>query len=136
MAYLTYSEYKSFGFSAIADESSFDPIEARAESEFDGVTRSFYVENDISADTDANRVAIFKKALAVQCEFIAKSGITSPLDLVDKSIKSISIGRTTVQKATNYTSIVDKSSGICYTALNLLAQTGLFFRGTDAIWPL
>lgn len=136
MAYLTFSEYQSYGFSAISDETSFDSIEATAESEFDLVTQSYYVKNDLAADTDANRVAIFKKALAAQCDFMKQSGITSPVSLVDSNVKSITIGRTTVQKAIDYTSIVDMSSGVCYTALNLLAQAGLLFRGVDSICHL
>ncbi|MFT8392440.1 MAG: hypothetical protein ABF624_00345 [Liquorilactobacillus ghanensis] len=134
MAYLTFAEYASYGFSTIADDSAFDPIEANAESQFDAVTQSYYVKNSIADDTDTDRVAIFKKSLALQCDFVAKTGITSPTDLVDKDVKSISIGRTSITRSQDYTAVVDSNSGICYSALNLLGQTGLLFRGVGAIW--
>lgn len=131
MAYLTFDEYASYGFSTI---DNFESIEANAESQFDAITQSYYVKNSIADDTDTDRVAIFKKALALQCDFVAKTGITSPTDLVDKAVKSISIGRTSITRSQDYTAVVDSSSGICYSALNLLGQTGLLFRGVGAIW--
>lgn len=136
MAYLTYSEYTGLGFSSINDEDSFNTIETTSESQFDMVTRGYYVTNDITTDTDTNRVALFKKALAMQCDFVSKTGIASTVDLVNNSVKTVSIGRTSVTKNIDYTSIVDSASGICYTAMNVLALTGLLFRGVDAVCHL
>lgn len=126
--YLTFDEYKSLGFSKIEDEQEFASVEHASEVLVDDVTNQYYIIHDMESDPDAVRVKFFKKAMALQCEYLHDTGATSLYELRQANVKSISIGRTSL--STDGIS-GSNTKGVYTLSMDLLALAGLLYRGVD-----
>jgi|SRR5690625_3391769 len=127
MPYLTFQEYKAFGFTEL-DETEFDSLINRAGDAVDIVTRHFYKFNDIDGDVDFRREQ-FKKAVATQIEYFHDMGATSSHGMSEPS--TVQIGRTNVSKGSRDSSGQDEPqnkvvSDDVYMYLN---GTGLLYKG-------
>ena len=131
MAYLSYEQYKELGGVKV-DEKDFSSIESSAEKIFDSQTRAFYQFNDIDKDPKPQRAKLFRKAMVLQIEFAGETGITSPTDLVQARISHVSIGRTSIESNGNLKSLTYGNSGMNIGARNMLALTGLLYRGVSS----
>lgn len=127
MPYLTYEEYKEFGFADL-DESEFSKLLGRASDVIDSVTRHFYKFNNLSDDVPF-RQEQFKKAVAAQIEYFHEIGATTSHGINDPL--SVQIGRTQMssgvanQKKTN---TIFSSDALMY-----LSDTGLMYRGIGVV---
>ncbi|XRJ96328.1 hypothetical protein ACPBEI_07975 [Latilactobacillus sakei] len=128
MTYLSFKEYESMGRNKIKDEATFKPLESDAEDLFDIVTNGFYVENPIDDDSNYPRVELFKKALALQCEFTNSIGASTPYDIAQAQVNSVSVGRTRLEMSASVNGSLSGKTGIYNVAMRLLAQTGLLSR--------
>lgn len=126
--YLTFDEYKSLGFSKIEDEQEFASVEHASEVLVDDVTNQYYIIHDMKSDPDTVRVKFFKKAMALQCEYLHDTGATSLYELRQANVKSISIGRTSL--STDGIS-GSNTKGVYTLSMDLLALAGLLYRGVD-----
>lgn len=122
---LTFDKYQEIGGSATKD--NFDKLEKQTETLFETMTNAYYHYHDIEQDTDENRVFFYRKAMQVQIDYMADIGATTPYDIANKSIRSVSIDGTTVN--TGKTVADSASHGLYNLARWYLAQTGLLFRG-------
>lgn len=130
MAYLDFEEYKQMERTKITDESEFKKVEQASEDLFNTVTRDYYVFNEIKADPDHLRVSLFKKALAIQCEFFNDIGAFAPYEIFQQQVSSVSVGRTHIESGGGGISgSVSGKTGIYNLAMNMLARTGLLYRG-------
>lgn len=129
MAYLSFDEYKQMGYTKISDEDAFKKIESNTEPLFDVVTHFYYVDNDIQQDTDSTRVKFFKRALALHCDFAQESGASTPYELTQQQISSVSVGRTRIEQSGTVSNVTSGKSGIYTVAMRYLARTGLLFKG-------
>lgn len=129
--YLTYNEYKKFGFTEI-DESEFDKLLPKASDVLDSVTRGFYVFNNLEDDVSFRRDK-FKKAVACQIEYFYEMGATSSHGLNEPS--TVTIGRTTVSKgARGSTSQNEPQANIVSNDVYMyLSGTGLLYRGIGVV---
>lgn len=127
MAYLTFIEYKELGYTSL-EEDDFNSLIAKASTFIDSQTRDFYHYNDLENDIEYRKTK-FKKAIALQVEYMHQSGATSTYDA--NTPQSWSIGRTSVSEASRYsnTGSNEAPSIICKDAILALSGTGLLFRG-------
>lgn len=127
MAYLTFTEYKEIGYTSL-EEDEFNNLIAKASTFIDSQTRDFYHYNDLEKDIEYRRTK-FKKAVALQVEYMYQSGATSTYDA--NTPQSWSIGRTSVSEASRYsnTGRNEAPSIVCEDAILALSGTGLLFRG-------
>lgn len=108
----------------------FDTLEKAAENMINPLTRMYYERNSIDEDTDTNRVNWFKKALALQIEYMDDIGATSTYEMAQKDVKSISIDGTSISTGTSPTD--SATNGVYNLALEYLFYTGLLYRGVSS----
>lgn len=122
---LTFAEYHDLG--GTAPEDNYKKLEQDAEDLINPLTNDFYVLNSIDDDKDTYRVRCFKKALELQIEFTYSIGASTPYEMSDKDVKSVSVDGTSVTKGTTPINFV--TGGVYNVALEYLYRTGLLFRG-------
>lgn len=129
MAYLTFEEYKDFGYEEI-EEDDFKKLITKARDFMDIQTRDFYQKNDLETDI-VYRKNKFKKAIALQVEYMYQSDSTSSHEV--NTPQSWSIGRTSVSEASRYsnTGKNEAPSIICEDAIAILSGSGLLYRGVS-----
>src|SRR5690625_2219091 len=126
MKYLTYEEYKEFGFAEL-EETEFNKLIKKASDVLNYITRDFYVFQDLETDNEYRKIK-FKKAVAAQIEYFYDMGATSSHNLNEPG--TVTIGRTTVSKgARNSTQIEQKESIVSDDVYMYLSGTGLLYRG-------
>ena len=108
----------------------FDTLEKAAENMINPLTAMYYERNSIDEDTDTNRVNWFKKALALQIEYMDDIGATSTYEMAQKDVKSISIDGTSISTGTSPTD--SATNGVYNLALEYLFYTGLLYRGISS----
>ena len=130
MAYLDFEEYKQMGRTKITDGSEFKNVEQASEDLFNAVTRDYYVFNNIEKDSDQLRVLLFKKALAIQCEFLNDIGALTPYEIAQQQVSNVSVGRTHIESGgSGINGSASGKTGIYNLAMANLARTGLLYRG-------
>lgn len=137
---MDYQTYTDLGFNKLKKE-DFDSVIVDSEMLLEEVTRHFYdpyfhsLKDDLNSD-DAflvYRAMQYEKAIAMQCEFEFESGLNSPVARADNDVKSISIGRTTIQSdGSGIDAVTYGDSGVVRTAISMLVNTGLMYRGVDS----
>lgn len=132
MAYLTFAEYQALGFKRIASEADFEKAEPDAEALFDSATNGYYLVNDLGGDPNTSRVKLFKKALALECEFINDTGAGTSYEVAQQNVKTVSVGRTSISTDSSLSSSLDAGTGLYQLAYRILAQTGLLYRGVGS----
>lgn len=123
MSYLTYDEYKGFGFSEI-EETEFNKLVKKASDVLDSVTRFFYKQSVLEDDIDLRKEQ-FKKAVAAQVEYFYDLGATSTHEI--NNPLSVQIGRTEMsvgERNQRKTNNILSEDAIMY-----LRGTGLLYRG-------
>lgn len=132
MDYLTFEEYKNYGLTDI-DEDSYTGALTRASMALDVATRNYYQFHDLDSDEVDFRRDKFKLAIALQIEYIAKTGIQTAEEANERSgITGQSIGRTSVTIGGRSGSGADSQYNyVSIDALNALAGTGLTYRGIN-----
>ena len=90
----------------------------------------YYELHSIDEDTDINRVNWFKKALALQIQYMSDIGASSTYEMAQKDIKSVSIDGTSVSTGTSPTD--SATNGVYNLALEYLFYTGLLYRGISS----
>lgn len=127
MAYLTQAEYEELHLEELAT-GSFETLERRASAYLDSQTRNYYQLNDLEQDIPFRRDK-FKLAVALQIEYMTKTGATTSYDI--NTPQTWSIGRTSVSEASRYsnTGKNEAPSIICEDAILALSGTGLLGRG-------
>ncbi|WP_373750317.1 hypothetical protein [Jeotgalibaca porci] len=131
MAYLTYSEYDTFGYADLS-AGEFNQLIGKASDFIDSQTRNFYQFNELEEDIPFRRDK-FKKALALQVEYMYQSDATSSYDV--NTPQTWSIGRTNVSEASRYsnTGRNEAPSILSDDAFLALSGTGLLYRGLGGI---
>lgn len=130
MAYLTFDEYKDFGFTEIEQE-EFNRLLPKASDVLNSVTRDFYVFNDINDDVPFRRER-FKKAVGAQIEYFHDMGATSSHGLNEPL--TVTIGRTTVSGGYRGTPQDTLQASIVSDDVYMyLSGTGLLYRGVRVI---
>ena len=120
--YLTYAEYKDFELSSMTQEEFLNLVE-RASDFLDSRTRSFYRFNDLEIDIDFRKKK-FKKAVALQVEYMFRAGASGTLDMQTPqtwSVDGMSVGAREAGKS--------QLSIISQDAMTVLSGTGLLYRG-------
>lgn len=127
MAYLTFEEYKKFGYTEI-EESDYKQLINKACDLMDVQTRDFYNKNDLETDINMRKNK-FKKALALQLEYMYQADATSTYEV--NTPQSWSIGRTSVSEASRYSNTGKNEAPtiISEDAMGMLSGTGLLYRG-------
>lgn len=138
MAYLTFDEYKSLGFSRITDETTYSQHEAAAETQIDITTQFFYntdramhsLSGDMIADNQWQvfRAKQFKRAVALQCDYFDEVGADTPIGIANQDLSSVEIGRTHVQVNSNVNATNFGKTGLASGVVAILAQIGLMSR--------
>lgn len=128
MAYLTHEEYQSFGYESI-EKDDFDKIIEKAGDFLDVETRSFYRINPIDEDPSVFRREKFKKAVALQVEYMYQTGANSTAEI--NSPQSWSLDGMSVTEASRYsnTGKNEAPSIVSEDAIRMLSGTGLLYRG-------
>lgn len=129
MAYLTYDEYKKFGYQEVTEE-EFKRLVVRASDFIDIRTRNFYRFHDLETDIEF-RATQFKKAIALQIEYMATIGAVSTADINNPtswSLDGVSVSNGNSRLADDGTAI----SIISEDALEVLSETGLLYRGVPS----
>lgn len=134
---MDFETYTELGFKKLKQE-EFDSVIDDSELLIEEVTRHFYdpyfhsLETDLSSNDDFHvyRATQYEKAIALQCEFEFESGLNSPVARANNDVKSISIGRTSIQSNGAGTTLVTYgNSGVVKTAISMLTRTGLLYAG-------
>lgn len=127
MAYLTYEEYAKLGYEDMS-ANEFDQLIGKASDFIDSQTRNFYQFKKLEEDIPFRRDK-FKKAVALQVEYMYQTGATSSYDV--NTPQTWSIGRTSVSEASRYsnTGRNEAPSIVSDDALLALSGTGLLYRG-------
>lgn len=128
MALLNKNEFKKL--TGIVPDADFDKLEKAAESMINPLTGMYYELHSIDEDTDINRVNWFKKALALQIQYMSDIGASSTYEMAQKDIKSVSIDGTSVSTGTSPTD--SATNGVYNLALEYLFYTGLLYRGISS----
>ncbi|WP_285005086.1 hypothetical protein [Lactococcus formosensis] len=126
MAYLTFDEYTNFGYEAVTSD-EFDRLVVRASDVVDVYSRQFYKFHELDTDVDFRKNQ-FKKAIAVQLEYMATIGAISTAEINNPtswSLDGISVSNGNNKLTDDGTSI----SLISQDALEMLSETGLLYRG-------
>lgn len=129
MAYLTYDEYKKFGYQEVTEE-EFKRLVVRASDFIDVRTRNFYRFHDLETDIEF-RATQFKKAIALQIEYMATIGAVSTADINNPtswSLDGVSVSNGNSKLIDDGTSI----SIISEDAMEILSETGLLYRGVPS----
>lgn len=122
---IDYDTYQGLGGTAQKDK--FAKLEQDAEDLINPRTNFYYVSNSIDTDQDKERVYFFRKALTLQINYSNDIGASTPYEMSDKDVTSVSVDGTTVTKGT--TPISFNNAGVYSLALDYLLRTGLLFRG-------
>lgn len=122
---LTFAEYQDLG--GTATEDNYKKLEQDAEDLINPITNDYYVLNSIDTDEDKYRVRCFKKALELQINFSNDIGASTPYEMSNQDVKSVSVDGTTVTKGTTPTNFV--TNGIYNLARDYLYRGGFLFRG-------
>lgn len=127
MPYLTYEEYKEFGYSDIKQD-EFENLIQRACDYLDIQTRNFYQFNDLETDIDFRKTK-FKKAVALQVEYMYQTGATTAFEI--NTPQSWSVDGMSVSESSRYNAsgTNESPSIISDDTLAMLSGTGLLFRG-------
>lgn len=133
MAYLTLDEYKAFGLIDV-DDDEFAGLLMRASLAIDSATRNHFATGEFELDKAATFIASrFKQAVAMQIEYIAKTGIETATDAIEQGqVASSSIGSTSVSMRTSGGSDNGDSSAVNYVSPDAkiaLSGTGLLYAG-------
>lgn len=143
MAYLTSKEFGDFGYSPPSNGGDFVKAEKAAEIIINNVT-NFYDEvlGGNSLDDDASssltyrnqRAMAFKKAVAMQTQFIIESGIDSAYKLQQNNLSSYSVDGTSMTFKTSIAkSMTVGSTGMLKQVKALLGKYGLIYIGVDHV---
>lgn len=137
---MDYQTYQELGFTKLSQD-EFNSVITDSDLLLQQVTRHFYdpyfhsLKDDLNSD-DAflvYRAMQYEKAIAMQCEFEFESGLNSPVARADNDVKSVSIGRTTIQSdGSGIDAVTYGDSGVVRTAISMLVNTGLMYRGVDS----
>lgn len=128
MALLNKDEFQKL--TGIVPDADFDKLEKAAESMINPLTGMYYELHSIDEDTDINRVNWFKKALALQIQYMSDIGASSTYEMAQKDVKSISIDGTSISTGTSPTD--SATNGVYNLALEYLFYTGLLYRGVSS----
>ena len=128
MALLNKNEFQKL--TGIVPDADFDKLEKAAESMINPLTGMYYELHSIDEDTDINRVNWFKKALALQIQYMSDIRASSTYEMAQKDIKSVSIDGTSVSTGTSPTD--SATNGVYNLALEYLFYTGLLYRGISS----
>ncbi|WP_032540553.1 hypothetical protein [Clostridioides difficile] len=136
---MDYQTYQELGFTKLSQD-EFNSVITDSELLLQQVTRNFYdpyfhsLKDDLNSD-DAflvYRAMQYEKAITMQCEFEFESGLNSPVARADNDVKSVSIGRTTIQSdGSGIDAVTYGNSGVVRSAISMLVNTGLIYRGVD-----
>ncbi|MHC9533145.1 hypothetical protein ACVPPR_07275 [Dellaglioa sp. L3N] len=131
--YLTYAEYTELGYKNV-NENEYDQFEMIAEDTLDFETSAFYKRNDLEKDSFTFRRNQFKRAMAIQINYMNESGFTS-VEMLNSTLSSMSIGRTSLSKGGSSSNGSDgsKTSLITSDAKNVLYHTGLLYKGVGYV---
>lgn len=129
MPYLTYQEYKGFGFEEI-EEPEFNRLIKKASDVVDSVTRFFYKHNDIESDVSWRREQ-FKKAVAAQIEYFHETGATTSYGVNEPS--TVTIGRTSMSAGSRNSQEAPQNDLVSKDVYMYLEPTGLLYRGIGVI---
>lgn len=130
--------YTKLGFTTLTEE-QFNGQYSDAKLLIDNLTNDHYVMQDVSDDLSSDvpflvfRATQYQKAIAYQCEFAVASGASTIYEQKAGDLKTVSVGRTSL--STDGNSISDATygnTGVVTTAVDLLARTGLLYRGVRA----
>lgn len=127
MAYLTYSEYKTFTAEPVL-EPEFDKLILRAEAAINTLIRYYYDGMTFENDFDWRKKAV-KSAVAFQIDYYHEAGVSSQKGLTDTP-QQVTLGRTTITREFRSGSEAKgKASFVCQESVNALTNTGLLYRG-------
>jgi hypothetical protein len=126
MAYLTYEEYTSFGYEDV-DATEFSKLVEKAGDFMDLQTRNFYQINPIDEDPSAFRRTKFKKAVALQIDYMHQVGATTASEM--SSPQSWSVDGMSVSTGGSGGNSGSSASIISEDAIWALSGTGLLYRG-------
>jgi len=126
MNYLTFKEYKEFGFPEI-DEHEFQKLINRASDVVDQTTSFYYLKNDLSKDHPIMSKN-FKKAVAAQVAHFSELGSTTATGV--NAPQSVTLGRTSMSTG-------GRSGGggqeivsiVSPDAIRYLSSIGLVYKG-------
>ncbi|MCV2505656.1 hypothetical protein QQG09_07990 [Melissococcus plutonius] len=127
--YLTFEEYQNLGFRKILDKEQFKNLEVYAEMYINGITNNYFISHDLETNWQTQ---LFKKAMAMQCEYLYLAGGTSIKEIMAQSPTSVSIGRLHLDMPKAEPSTVS-STMVCTEAYRILATSGLLFRKVDVL---
>lgn len=122
---LSFAEYQKLGGTAPMDK--YPKLENDAEDLINPITNDYYVLHSIDDDEDKYRVRCFKKALEQQINFSFEIGASTPYEMSNQDVKSVSVDGTTVTKGTTPTNFV--TNGVYNLARDYLYRGGFLFRG-------
>lgn len=138
MSLLTFTKYTELGFTKLKSE-EFNSVLADSEILISAITNGFYDFHDIEADLDSSvvfskyRAKCYLKAIALQCEFAVESGASTPFAQQAAGLTQVTIGRTTLQHGDNpFTELTYGDTGLVKIAVDVLAHTGLLYRGVNS----
>lgn len=123
--YLTYEEYNDLGFAEV-EKTEFDKLVKRAGDAIDGVTRNFYLFNDLEDDVPFRRDK-FKKAVAAQVEYFHDMRATNTHGMNEPS--TVTIGRTSMSAGSRNSQSAPQNNLVSKDVYMYLADTGLLYRG-------
>ena len=135
---MDFATYTKLGFITLTEE-QFNGQYNDAKLLIDNLTNDYYVMHDVSDDLSSDvpfivhRATQYQKAIACQCEFAVASGASTIYEQKAGNLKTVSVGRTSL--STDGNSISDATygnTGVVTTAVDLLAKTGLLYRGVRA----
>ena len=126
MAYLTYEEYTSFGYEDV-DATEFKDLVEKAGDFMDLQTRNFYQINPIDEDPSDFRRTKFKKAVALQVDYMHQVGATTASEM--SSPQSWSVDGMSVSAGGSGAEGNSSASIISEDAIWALSGTGLLYRG-------
>lgn len=135
---MDFMTYTKLGFTTLTEE-QFNGQYNDAKLLIDNLTNDYYVMQDVSDDLSSDvpflvfRATQYQKAIAYQCEFAVASGASTIYEQKAGNLKTVSVGRTSL--STDGNSISDATygnTGVVTTAVDLLARTGLLYRGVRA----
>lgn len=126
MAYLSYEEYTSFGYEDI-DTTEFKDLVEKASDFMDLQTRNFYQINPIDEDPSDFRRTKFKKAVALQIDYMHQVGATTASEM--SSPQSWSVDGMSVSTGSSGADGNSSASIISEDAIWALSGTGLLYRG-------
>lgn len=126
MAYLTYEEYTSFGYEDV-DAAEFKDLVEKASDLMDLQTHNFYQINPIDEDPSDFRRTKFKKAVALQIDYMHQVGATTASEM--SSPQSWSVEGMSVSTGGSGADGNSSASIISEDAIWALSGTGLLYRG-------